>query len=395
MKSLPVRIVIFLLFVVTVFVAGYRLLDLQQQASTDSKRKTEFDASLNDILVSVSDLRAAQQAYIADGQEGTFWITRVELIQKTILDGLTRLTSLASSDKTAESLSAATTAMSDFSKMDKHVTEYRRNGHRLMASDLIFTEGQEMTNTTAKHLRVALTQEQELRASVDNQRLRDQTATILGAAAVGLLTSLLLLPFGRPTVASTAEFNANQPLDIAKTLAGSTTPPLVAKSAPSTALTEIAELCSDFSRVTDTDTLPALLRRASGLINGAKIVVWLADPTGVQLRPVLAHGYRAEMLEQLGVIKTDGDNATAAAFREGTSEIVSAGTNDDSRGALIVPIFTGLSCMGVVTAEFKNGEESDEKCEAVTKIIAAQLASLVPSPARAQAAHDVKHKRLG
>lgn len=395
MKSLPVRIVIFLLFVVTVFVAGYRLLDLQQQASTNSKRQTAFDASLNDILVSVSDLRAAQQAYIADGQEGTFWITRVELIQKTILDGLTRLTSLASSDKTAESLSAATTAMSDFSKMDKHVTEYRRNGHRLMASDLIFTEGQEMTNTTAKHLRVALTQEQELRASVDNQRLRDQTATILGAAAVGLLTSLLLLPFGRPTVASTAEFNANQPLDIAKTLDGSTTPPLVAKSAPSTALTEIAELCSDFSRVTDTDTLPALLRRASGLINGAKIVVWLADPTGVQLRPVLAHGYRAEMLEQLGVIKTDGDNATAAAFREGTSEIVSAGTNDDSRGALIVPIFTGLSCMGVVTAEFKNGEESDEKCEAVTKIIAAQLASLVPSPARAQAAHDVKHKRLG
>ena len=395
MKSLPVRIVIFLLFVVTVFVAGYRLLDLQQQASTNSKRQTAFDASLNDILVSVSDLRAAQQAYIADGQEGTFWITRVELIQKTILDGLTRLTSLASSDKTAESLSAATTAMSDFSKMDKHVTEYRRNGHRLMASDLIFTEGQEMTNTTAKHLRVALTQEQELRASVDNQRLRDQTATILGAAAVGLLTSLLLLPFGRPTVASAAEFNANQPLDIAKTLDGSTTPPLVAKSAPSTALTEIAELCSDFSRVTDTDTLPALLRRASGLINGAKIVVWLADPTGVQLRPVLAHGYRAEMLEQLGVIKTDGDNATAAAFREGTSEIVSAGTNDDSRGALIVPIFTGLSCMGVVTAEFKNGEESDEKCEAVTKIIAAQLASLVPSPARAQAAHDVKHKRLG
>lgn len=395
MKSLPVRIVIFLLFVVTVFVAGYRLLDLQQQASTNSKRQTAFDASLNDILVSVSDLRAAQQAYIADGQEGTFWITRVELIQKTILDGLTRLTSLASSDKTAESLSAATTAMSDFSKMDKHVTEYRRNGHRLMASDLIFTEGQEMTNTTAKHLRVALTQEQELRASVDNQRLRDQTATILGAAAVGLLTSLLLLPFGRPTVASTAEFNANQPLDIAKTLDGSTTPPLVAKSTPSTALTEIAELCSDFSRVTDTDTLPALLRRASGLINGAKIVVWLADPTGVQLRPVLAHGYRAEMLEQLGVIKTDGDNATAAAFRKGTSEIVSAGTNDDSRGALIVPIFTGLSCMGVVTAEFKNGEESDEKCEAVTKIIAAQLASLVPSPARAQAAHDVKHKRLG
>ena len=395
MKSLPVRIVIFLLFVVTVFVAGYRLLDLQQQASTNSKRQTAFDASLNDILVSVSDLRAAQQAYIADGQEGTFWITRVELIQKTILDGLTRLTSLASSDKTAESLSAATTAMSDFSKMDKHVTEYRRNGHRLMASDLIFTEGQEMTNTTAKHLRVALTQEQELRASVDNQRLRDQTATILGAAAVGLLTSLLLLPFGRPTVASAAEFNANQPLDIAKTLDGSTTPPLVAKSAPSTALTEIAELCSDFSRVTDTDTLPALLRRASGLINGAKIVVWLADPTGVQLRPVLAHGYRAEMLEQLGVINTDGDNATAAAFREGTSEIVSAGTNDDSSGALIVPIFTGLSCMGVVTAEFKNGEESDEKCEAVTKIIAAQLASLVPSPARAQAAHDVKHKRLG
>ena len=275
MKSLPVRIVIFVLFVVTVFSAGYRLLDLQQQASTNSKRKTVFDASLNDILVSVSDLRAAQQAYIADGQEGTFWITRVELIQKTILDGLTRLTSLASSDKTAESLSAATTAMSDFSKMDKHVTEYRRNGHRLMASDLIFTEGQEMTNTTAKHLRTALAQEQELRASVDNQRLRDQAATILGAAAVGLLTSLLLLPFGRPTVTAPTEFNTDQPHDITKTLDGSTTPPLVAKNAPSASLTEIAELCSDFSRVTGTDTLPTLLRRASGLINGARIVVWL------------------------------------------------------------------------------------------------------------------------
>lgn len=395
MKSSPVRIAVFVLFVVTVFAAGYRLLDLQQQARADSERKTEFDTSLNNILVSVSDLRAAQQAYVADGQEGTFWITRVGLIQKTILDDLTRLTSLASSSKATESLSAATMVMSDFSKMDKHVAEYRRNGHRLMASDLIFTEGQEMTNIAAKHLRTALTQEQELRASLDKQRLRDQAATILGAAAVGLLTTLLLLPFSRPAVASPTELNADQPLDIVKTLGGSTVPPLVTKSAPSTSLTEIAELCSDFSRVTDADTLPTLLRRASGLINGARIVVWLADPTGVQLRPVLAHGYRAEMLDQLGAIKTDADNATAAAFREGTSEIVSAGTDDDSSGALIVPIFTGLNCMGVITAEFKNGEESEEKCEAVTKIIAAQLAGLVPSPARAQAAHDVKHKRLG
>ena len=395
MKSLPIRIAVFVLFVVTVFAAGYRLLDLQQQASADSKRKTEFDASLNDILVSVSDLRAAQQAYVADGQEGTFWITRVGLIQKTILDDLTQLTSLASSSKATESLSAATMVMSDFSKMDKHVAEYRRNGHRLMASDLIFTEGQEMTNIAAKHLRTALTQEQELRASLDKQRLRDQAATILAAAAVGLLTTLLLLPFSRPAVASPTELNADQPLGIVKTLDGSTVPPLVTKSAPSTSLAEIAELCSDFSRVTDADTLPTLLRRASGLINGARIVVWLADPTGVQLRPVLAHGYRAEMLDQLGAIKTDADNATAAAFREGTSEIVSAGTDDDSSGALIVPIFTGLNCMGVITAEFKNGEESEEKCEAVTKIIAAQLAGLVPSPARAQAAHDVKHKRLG
>ena len=395
MKSSPVRIAVFVLFVLAVFAAGYRLLDLQQQASADSKRKTEFDTSLNNILVSVSDLRAAQQAYVADGQEGTFWITRVGLIQKTILDDLARLTSLASSSKATESLSAATMVMSDFSKMDKHVAEYRRNGHRLMASDLIFTEGQEMTNIAAKHLRTALTQEQELRASLDKQRLRDQAATIFGAAAVGLLTTLLLLPFSRPAVASPTALNADQPLDIVKTLGGSTVPPLVTKSAPSTSLAEIAELCSDFSRVTDADTLPTLLRRASGLINGARIVVWLADPTGVQLRPVLAHGYRAEMLDQLGAIKTDADNATATAFREGTSEIVSAGTDDDSSGALIVPIFTGLNCMGVITAEFKNGEESEEKCEAVTKIIAAQLAGLVPSPARAQAAHDVKHKRLG
>jgi len=178
MKSSPVRIAVFVLFVVTVFAAGYRLLDLQQQARADSERKTEFDTSLNNILVSVSDLRAAQQAYVADGQEGTFWITRVGLIQKTILDDLTRLTSLASSSKATESLSAATMVMSDFSKMDKHVAEYRRNGHRLMASDLIFTEGQEMTNIAAKHLRTALTQEQELRASLDKQRLRDQAATI-------------------------------------------------------------------------------------------------------------------------------------------------------------------------------------------------------------------------
>ncbi len=403
MKRRPVRITVLLLFVTAVAVAGYRVLRLQQQVRADRAAAAAFDWTAADALVSVSDLRAAQQAYVAQGQEGPFWITKVESTHATVLDGLARLTLLAASGEAIESLGAAELVLSEFSKMDERVVEYTGNGQRLMASDLIFTEGQEMTAAAIEHVRTARAQEQRVRAASVDQRLRDQGFSILGAAGIGLLALLLLLPvdpvFGRPAGARStrgrAVLTADRPLGLPNSPDDRTRPaaPPGASAMPAASLAAVADLCSDFSKVTDVDALPSLLRRTSGLLNGAGIVIWLADPTGAQLRPVLVHGYRAETLRQLGAIPTDADNATATAFREGTPEVVKA--TPDTQGALVVPIFAGPACVGVVATEVKHGEESQTELRSVAEIVAAQFAGLVTSPARAQAAHDVRRKRSG
>ncbi len=153
---------------------------------------------------------------------------------------------------------------------------------------------------------------------------------------------------------------------------------------PSVNLSGVASLCSDLARVVDTQALPSLLERAAVVLDAPGIVLWIADPDGRELSPVVTHGYPPQLVSRLGTIPRDAENATASAFRTALLQTVKADTI--SNGAIAAPLVTPAGCVGVMAAEVRSAGEGDAGKLAVAAIVAAQLATLVgPPSSRAQA----------
>jgi hypothetical protein len=153
---------------------------------------------------------------------------------------------------------------------------------------------------------------------------------------------------------------------------------------PAIDLPGVASLCSDLARVMDTQALPAILERAAAVLDAPGIVLWIADPDGRELSPIITHGYSPQLVSRLGTILRDAENATASAFR--TSLVQTVKTDAISNGAIAAPLVTPAGCVGVMAAEVRNEGERDAAKLAVATIVAAQLATLVgPPSARAGA----------
>jgi hypothetical protein len=138
------------------------------------------------------------------------------------------------------------------------------------------------------------------------------------------------------------------------------------------------------ARLGDTRSLPALLERAASALDATGIVLWIADPDGKEMSPILTHGYAPNVVNRLGTILRDDQNATAAAFR--TSLVQTVKTDTVSNGAIAAPLVTPLGSVGVMAAEVRHAGEQDAAKLASATIVAAQLATLVgPPSARAHA----------
>jgi hypothetical protein len=153
-------------------------------------------------------------------------------------------------------------------------------------------------------------------------------------------------------------------------------------------LDTVASLCTDLARVTDTHALPAILGRAAAVLDAPGIVLWIADPDGRELSPIVTHGYSPKMVTRLGTILRDDENVTASAFRTALTQTVDM--DAVSNGAIAAPLVTPAGCVGVMAAEVRREGEKDSGKLAAAAIVAAQLATLVgPPSSRAQARADV------
>ena len=154
--------------------------------------------------------------------------------------------------------------------------------------------------------------------------------------------------------------------------------------APTTDFAGVASLCADLARVVDTRALPSLLDRTALLLDASGIILWIADPDGRELNPIFAQGYPQQLVNRLGTIPRDAENATAAAFRTSLLQTVMA--DEISAGAIAAPLVTPGGCVGVMAAEVRHDSEREAATLAAATIVAAQLATLVgPPSARPQA----------
>jgi hypothetical protein len=396
MARLWVRLV--LVFAGLAALAAAGALDWSSQTrinSADARLRLATDASRH-ALIDASDLRAAQQAYVAVGQGEDFWFARVSALSKDLDDVLTVFKTHLSS---AEALAAADTAagaLQDFQQVDRRAREYAHARQLSQASDVIFADGFELTQKLTGAVTQAITAEAVAHGAAAADARRREAAVLAAGGGVATLALLLLIPGRAPRPPEPSAILSEPPVAMSgKTLDELNdfrvvTRPSVQSAAPevpSIDLAAVASLCTDLARVSDTRAVPALLGRAATILDASGIVLWIADPDGRELSPILMHGYSPRMATRLGTIARDAGNVTAAAYRTGLIQTVKG--DAVSNGAIAVPLVGAGNCLGVMAVETKNGGEQREPLLAAAKIIASQLSTLVGPPSarsRAEAA---------
>lgn len=403
MTRLPARLTLLFACVAAIGYAAFLAWSSEQRIRLTDDSSRHFDATARATSAGVAELRAAQQAYVAVGQGEDFWFARVSAIFKDLNDKLSTLKSLATAPEAVTAVDDAAGALQDFEQMDRRARDYARGRKLTLASDLVFTDGFDLTKKAGEAVERVVTAELLARdASVWALR-RKESLALAGVAFVVVLALALLLPVPRTrayakddVLAGLAALTA-KPIVTAPRLKDSPkvedpdlddfrivpTPKTSVPSERRVDLGGMAALCVQLARIQDTRTLPGLLERAADILQASGIVLWIADPDGRELTPIVVHGYPPQLATRFGTIKRDAENVTASAYRTGLLQTMKR--DAISNGAVAAPLVTGGGCVGVMAAELKNGGEQQESLLAAATIIAAQLATLVgPPSARAK-----------
>jgi hypothetical protein len=141
------------------------------------------------------------------------------------------------------------------------------------------------------------------------------------------------------------------------------------------ALTEVAAVCTDLGRVSQSNEISALLGRAANVLCASGVIVWVASENRDELFPAAASGYDERLFNRIGSIRRDASNITAAAFRGGGPR-TSSGVGG-APAALAVPLLTPHGPVGVFSAELRDIPNVDADRLALAAIFSAQLANLL------------------
>ncbi len=411
MKRRGVRLTVFVLFLAALGGAAYGVWTAENRMAADREARTRWAQRTSDATIAIADLRAAQQAYVAAGQNVSFWADRVTTGAQVVRTAIDELRAAAEVDAAWTALDQAASVMRDFDQIDRRAREHLAVNQPLLASDLIFADGLEMLRAASARLDEAWqAQDAALGADLGAQRT-NEAAIVLGTLSLTLLVTLLLLPSGGQTEAVAAPAAGlgldapGQRNDLDDSLGAALDARLAGSSLEAEAgrlrsaaatpeaghaidLRATAELCTDLARIADVNGMPALLARAAQLLDASGIVVWVADPAGHDLLPSVAHGYSAQAMSRLGRIHRESDNATAAAFRSGRLQVVAS--EPGQTGAIIAPLFNVAGCSGVMAVEVRNQGERNDAIRAAAGILAAQMASLVPAAPKPEAPAEPK-----
>jgi hypothetical protein len=378
---------------VAVGAAAFFLFQTEQQIARLKATLRAFDVRAREATTTLADLRVAQQAYVAEGQGVDYWMPKVASLHESMTGTLAALRQSPMSAAASTALEEAVATVAEFGNVDRRTRDYITSDQKLMAADVIFTEGGEAVANAGRQIEAARLAEYQA-ADLSEAALRKKEALAAGAAAgFAVLVVLLLMP--RPRVE--AEEPVATGLSISPTRAAATVPatpvPAKAPKAPDAAaraqaletnvatrhaiaLKAAASLATDFGRVRDAEEMTRLLGRAATLMDASGVVIWLGTTTGTELAPMLAHGYGAQALSRMPRVPRSADNAAAAAYRTGQMQIVLARPGGNA-GALVAPILAAEGCIGALSAEIQGGGEASETVQALSTIVAAHLATML------------------
>lgn len=417
-----VRLMLLLLLFAGVGVAAWQYARLEVEREDSRREVAQLDGFRRAVRDGVASARTAQQAYLAPGQGLDFWRTQFAEAIADMTSAIENLRVTADQDaEPTKSLDAADRALKVYDGLDRKVRSFIEDGNSLMAADVVYEDAIKTSNliVTGVDEAYGLLATPHEAAVAEHHRMQQWLSA--GALGAALLVALLLLPRGR-TASDAAEVSeastSDTPLhDLHLGHASRSAsvvdearraevlhrddvptppvqPPAPAPATPPPALRPVeasatgvsdgsldaaARVCTDLARVKDGEQLREALGRAARVLDASGVIVWIADASGRSLKPLLTYGYPDEALRRIPTLPRDADNATAAAWRDSTLQVVEA--TDAAPGAVAVPILGPQGCMGVLAAEIGHHREASGYTRAVAQIVAAQLAVLIPPDA--------------
>ena len=393
MSSRVLRWVIVLVAVMALAGASYRVWEIEQISAVERNTADTFERHARQLTLGLADLRAALQAYVADGQVPEVWQKTASSLYQTATAQVASLQTLARSPEGQGAVEGAVEATAALTKIEARAREFLASSQRLSASDVVFSEAASQIGKIVHAIDTARGHESIHSATVlEGMRVR-QLAFAGGAAALAFLALLLLLPVPRSRSAGDearedADAQPGNSLGIGRIASSpwpqdhhdevAAGPAAIVESSLSAgrsiSFAETAAVCTALAKVQEPRELPPLLERTAALLNAGGLVVWMPDGPKGTLRPALAHGYPPLTVTRMGTIAVDADNATAVAYRTGTAQVVPA--DAQGPGAVAAPLITAEGCSGVMAAEILPGTSADSARDAAI-IIAAQLATLI------------------
>lgn len=357
--------------------AAFFLVRSDRQITQSHGAVRAFDLHAREATDALADLRVSQQAYVADGQGVAFWMPKVAATNAVVQDAIASLREAAKAPDAKSALDEARASLEEFSNIDRRAREYLKTGQRLMAGDVIFTEGGGTAAAAARQIEGARIAERQAHDAAEGG-LRAQEATALGmAAGLAALAVLFLALFGSSQALSPVPVPAPSAQPLTPTAVGpAATPTEMAPRVVSRILRSAAEICTDFGRLRDQQDLERLMERAAAMIDASGLVLWLGNVSGSDLAPMLTHGYPPHIVAQMPSVPRSSDNAAAAAYRTGQLQIVLERPGS-SRGAIVAPILSTTGCIGALSAEVRSGGETSETVQALATIFAAQLSTVL------------------
>jgi len=406
MKSRGLRVLLLVVAVAAMAAAGAVVWQLEQRIAAARAGADAFERGARDAVVGLAGWRAAQQAYVAEGQPSQAWMTKATAIGDALGPRLSALRAAATTSEAQGSLESAVEAFTGLLQSDARARDFAKAGQLLSASDVIFMEAAPALDKAVIGVDTARGRE-SVALAVEIEALRRWELIALGAAAgVVLIALLLLAPLPRAPAAESDAAAAGEEIVIPRG-AGLQIPHdlndgVVSRAAPmgdvapkidspgaaaapkGPDLDAVADLCSALARVQDTRELPGLLERTAGVLDATGVIIWMPDGPQGTLRPVLAHGYASLALSRMGVIHPASDNATATAYRTRTAVVVPADVL--ASGAVVAPLMSFEGCSGAMAVELREGVEPTPQVKAVATILAAQMATMfTPASAESQA----------
>jgi hypothetical protein len=394
------RLILAAMCCIAIGAAAMFIVSSEKQTSLRRANLRAFDLRAREVSDALADLRAAQQAYVAAGQGVAYWMPKVDQTIDAIATSLLTLQQSAAAATSKAALDDVSTTLGEFNTVDQRIRDYITSGAQLMAADIVFTEGGEIVVTAARLVERARIEERQGLDAFEASRRKQEAVALAGAGGLLLLVIAVLALTPARAARQTDPISSGvidrrdlrPPADSTddtvtvryiarpepKAREAAAMPEDANRAAPST-IKAAAQLCTELGRVGDPEELKTLLGRAAELLDASGLMLWMASASGGELRPALAHGYDPQTLARIPPVPRSAGNAAAAAFRSATLQVVPSRPGS-AKGAIVAPMLSADGCIGVLSAEMRDGAEASETVQAIAALLAAQLAGVVASP---------------